>query len=77
MLNIINNSQLLNLFLSIEGDIDEIEALKKKSANNKNNILIHKNIKREINKKRNRFVNKVKNLNYEDYLTYKEPNVSN
>ena len=66
-----------NLFLSIEGDIDEIEALKKKAANNKNNILIHKNIKREINKKRNRFVNKVKNLNYEDYLNYKEPNVSN
>ena len=77
MLNIINNSQLLNLFLSIEGDIDEIEALKKKATNNKNNILIHKNIKRELNKKRNRFVNKVKNLNYEDYLNYKEPIVSN
>ena len=77
VINIINNSQLLNLFLSIVGDIDEIESLKKKATNNKNEILIHKNIKREINKKRNRFVNKVKNLNYEDYLDYKEPIVPN
>ena len=76
-LNIVNNSQLLNLFLSIEGGIDEIETLKKKALNEKDNIPIHKNIKREINKKRNRFVNKVKNLNYEDYLTDKEPKVSN
>ena len=72
----VNDSQLFNLFLSIDSDIDEIEALKKQALIKKNNILMYKNIKREVNRKRNRFVSKIKNLNFKDYLTDKKPIVS-
>ena len=72
----VNDSQLFNLFLSIDCDIDEIEALKKQALIKKNNILMQKDIKREVNRKRNRFVSKIKNLNFKDYLTDKKLSVS-
>ena len=72
----VNDSQLFNLFLSIDSDIDEIESLKKQAIIKKNDILMHKKIKREVNRKRNKFVSKIKNLNFKDYLTDKKPIVS-